>query len=505
MDRLSVVISSRDRARELARCLWSLAPERSELHEVIVVDDGSTDDTATVAAAGECTVVRLPRRMGICVARNAGAARATGELLAFIDDDTEVEPGWASGLRRAFGSGAGLIGGRIKAPPPRTLAARYRGLSEPHDMQGRNGFLPFVCGANFAIRTEIFRSLGGFDERLPSSEDLDLSFRVQLAGYRVAFAPEASLVHWPRSSMRAYLRQRAHHVRGDRVVSFKYREFPFQRTKLWRRRAVRALFVQSTGLLMTGSGDDRRRLAYPWITSAAVIAEQLGILKADLELLTGRQPAPEPVPCLDERQRWTATELPPGPSVLFLGDDRLVARLLRITFEAVHDLSVAPGGLAGKALAQWDDPAPPYPELARMARKAGWLAPYAIIIRRLAREQPQTWGEAFCVLHATQASLLRRPRFGLLALGETGRLMARRFPELPIVVLGEDPTPGDRVVFQVTRRGLLGDRKRMVAHLRRVLRQQPSAAAPPQRDTSPSVEPTPFALPETPVSVPATS
>lgn len=498
MDRLSVVISSRDRARELAGCLRSLVPERSEIHEIIVADDGSVDDTAAVAAAAGCAVVRLPTRGGICVARNAGAARATGEILAFIDDDTEVEPGWAATLLRAFADGPALVGGGILAPPPESLAARYRGHYEAHDVQGRSGFLPFICGANFAIRTEVFRNLGGFDEELPASEDLDLSFRVQLAGYKVSYAPDAALVHWPRASMAAFLRQRAHHVHGDRVVSLKYREFPFQRTKLWRRRAIRALLVQTTGQMMIGVGGDRRRLVYPAVTSAAVIAERLGVLRADLALLSGRQRPPRPIPCRDERQRWTATELPAGPSVLLLGGDRLVARLLRITFEAIHDLAVAPGGLAGEALAHWDEPAPAYSDLARRARRAGWLTPHAILLRRLTREQPQTWGEAFCVLHATQASLLRRRRFGLLVLGDAGMEMARRFPELPIVAIGEDPTPGDRVIFRVTREALLRDRKGVMAGLRRALRDQ----APP---TSGALGlSTAFALPDMPLSVPAT-
>ena len=428
MDRLSVVISSRDRAGQLARCLQSLAPERREIHEIIVADDGSVDDTAAVAAAAGCTVVRLPTRKGICVARNAGAARASGDILSFIDDDTEVEPGWAAALRQAFAGGAALVGGSILAPPPRTLAEWYWLRSEPHDPTGRSGFLPFVCGANFAIRAEVFRSLGGFDEALPASEDMDMSFRAQLAGHEVAFAPEAALVHWPRGSIAAMLRQRAHHSRGDRVVSHKYREFPFQRTKLWRRRPIRVLLVQTTGQLMQGIGCQRRRLAYPTISSATVVAQRLGDLKADLELLTGRQPRPELVRSLNERQRWTATELPAGPSVLLLGDDRLVAGLLRITFEAGGDLSVAPGGLVGKALARWDEPPPPYSDLARLARRSGWLVPSDVAAKRLEREQPQTWGEAFCTLHATQAALLRRPRFGLLALGDAATGLARQFP-----------------------------------------------------------------------------
>jgi hypothetical protein len=442
---------------------------------VIVADDGSTDDTAAAAAAAGCVVVRLPTRMGICAARNAGAAKAQGEILAFVDDDAEVEPGWAPAIRSAFAGGAALVGGRIRVPPPRTLAEWYRAPSEQHDIGGRSGFLPFVCGANFAIRADVFRRLGGFDESLPASEDMDLSFRAQLAGYQISFAPEAALIHWPRGSMSAMLRQRAHHTRGDRVVSHKYREFPFQRVKLWRRNPARVLLVQTAGQLMTGIHGDRRRLTYPALSSASVIAQWLGVLKADLELLSGRRGPPEPVRRRDERQRWTATELPGGPAVLLLGDDRLLASVLRIIFEAGGDLSVAPDGLTAQALAHWDQPAPAYRDLARLAGRAGWLTPDAIAAQRLTREQPRTWGEAFCALHATQAWLLRRPRFGLLGLGEAGGELARRFPELPVVVIGENPAPGARVIFRVTRRALARDRIRVMAQLRRALRDQAPA------------------------------
>jgi GT2 family glycosyltransferase len=476
MDRLSVVISTRDRARELARCLRSLAPERSDIHEIIIVDDGSVDDTAAVGAGAGCIVLRLAVRMGICAARNAGAALAGGEILAFIDDDTQAEPGWAAALRRAFVGDVALVGGGIRVPPPQSLAQWYRGATPAHhDPTGRSGFLPFVCGANFAIRAEVFQPLGGFDEVLPASEDMDLSFRAQLAGYEVSFAQEASLIHWTRRSTAGLLRQRAHHVRGDRVVSLKYRDFPFQRTKLWQRSATRVLLVQTAGQLMTGIGGDRRRLAYPALSCASVIAGRLGVLKADLELRTGRQPRPSLIPCQDERQRWTATELPSRPSMLLIGDDPLVARLLRITFEAGGEVSVAPGGLTSEALARWEEPTALYSHLARLARRAGWLAPCALIEQRLAREQPQTWGEAFCALHAIQAWLLRRPRYGLLALGDAGTLMVRRFAELPVVAVGESPATARNVIFRVTRGALLRDRTRVLAGLRRTLRDQAPA------------------------------
>src|SRR3954454_9512651 len=119
---MSVVISVHNGAENLERCLRSVAPHRSELHQVIVVDDGSADRSGEVALAAGCELIRLPERRGIHAARNAGASKAAGETLVFIDADTTVEPGWATALRSAFADGATLAGGAIQWPQPRTLA-----------------------------------------------------------------------------------------------------------------------------------------------------------------------------------------------------------------------------------------------------------------------------------------------------------------------------------------------------------------------------------------------
>jgi GT2 family glycosyltransferase len=470
MLRLSVVISAWDRAHELDRCLRSLAPQRSEIHELIVADDGSTDNTAAVAQAAGCTVVRLPTHQGICAARNAGAARATGEILAFVDDDTELQPGWAATLRDAFSSSsAALIGGRIMVPPPRTFAQRFQGtLEHHHDQTGRNGFLPFVCGANFAIRAEVFRALGGFDEALLASEDLDLSFRVQLAGHELAFAPEAALFHWQRGSLRSLLRQQKHWSYGDRLAAHKYEAFPFQRIKLWHRSAPRTLIEETACQLITGINGNRERLAYPTLSSAVVVARQLGAAKAGLELRSSRR-RPAPVPWASPAQRDIASPMPTQPAVLFLGPDRVVAHLLRLVSETKLGVAVAPPGLEAEAVRHWDETAPDPWRLAESARTNGWKVPHNITARRLERERPRTWGEAFVTLHRINAWAVRRPRFGLLAVDGARAALAERFSELPVVALGDDGIDPSRVVLRVTREDLWRDRAGTVKALRRTL------------------------------------
>jgi GT2 family glycosyltransferase len=473
MLRLSVVISAWDRAPELERCLRSLAPQRTEIHELIVADDGSTDGTAAVAERAGCTVVRLPTHQGICTARNAGAARASGDILAFVDDDTELQPEWAATMREAFSSSdAALIGGRIMVPAPHTFAQRFQGtLEHHHDQTGRNGFLPFVCGANFAIRAEVFRALGGFDEALLASEDLDLSFRVQLAGHGIAFAPEAALFHWQRRTVRSLLRQQKHWAYGDRLAAYKYEAYPFQRIKLWQRSVPRTLIEETTCQLVTGLNGKRERLTYPALSSAVVVARQVGAAKAALELRAGRR-RPAPAAWSTPAQRETASSMPERPVVLFLGSDRVVGHVVRLVSEVKMGVAVAPSGLELEALQHWDENAPEPHQLARLAQRSGWKVPHGIMAKRLEREGPRTWGEAFLTLHGINAWAVRRPRFGLLAVNGARPALAERFADLPVVALGAGDGNGavdDRVVLRVTRDDLWRDRTTTVKRLRETL------------------------------------
>jgi GT2 family glycosyltransferase len=467
VNRLSIVISVWNAAGHLERCLRSVAPQRSELHEVIVVDDGSTDGSARVARAAGCDVIRLPRHRGICAARNTGARRATGEVIVFIDADTNVQSGWARSLRKTFDEGATLAGGGIRSPEPHTLAEHYQFGGRWHDETARNGFLPFVSGAHFAIRREVFLEMGGFDEVLPSAEDLDLSFRVQLAGYPLSFVPEAELVHWPRSTVPALFRQRMHHVRGRRVVDYKYRHFPFVRMDRTRPKSSRVLIRSVMRMLLAGPGDDRRGLTTPAIDSVVYAARRLGMMRADLELLIGLQPLPVAVRSRDAEQRNTASPLPERPALLVLGDDPVVMEALLPAIRS-RDVALAQPGLEGLAVERWCEPAPWAMRLARLAVREGWPLRLETTALRIEREQPRTWGEAYLTLHRVHAWAHGRRHFGLAGTGESGCELANRVADVPIVVAGEHRNGLDRVALRVMRDDLLRDRQDVFRRVGRV-------------------------------------
>ncbi|MDX6699272.1 MAG: hypothetical protein QOE65_2669 [Solirubrobacteraceae bacterium] len=210
MAAVSVIVPARDAAATLPRTLRGLesqsgAPE----HEVIVVDDGSRDDTRELAAAaGVVTAVVDAAGEGPARARNAGAARARGEVLAFLDADCEPAPGWLAAGARALGA-ADLVQGAV-APRPdarpgpfdRTLSvSRASGLFE---------------SANLFLDRGLFERLGGFESWLRPrrgielGEDVWLGWRARRAGARTGFAPDALAWHevFPRGA-REYAAERA--------------------------------------------------------------------------------------------------------------------------------------------------------------------------------------------------------------------------------------------------------------------------------------------------------
>jgi glycosyltransferase involved in cell wall biosynthesis len=209
---VSVVIPSRDTAATLGEQLDALAAQtyRGEW-EVVVADNGSTDGSDALALRW-CD--RLPLRVirvatpGIVHVRNAGLAQARGDLLAFCDGDDVASPGWLAALVQAA-EDADLVAGRLDDTtlnPPDVVAGR--GALPADGPLVPLGFLPLAPGANFAVRRAVAEALGGWDASyVGGSEDVDFSWRAQLAGYRFAYAPDAVMAYRYRPEPRALYRQ----------------------------------------------------------------------------------------------------------------------------------------------------------------------------------------------------------------------------------------------------------------------------------------------------------
>lgn len=210
---VSIIIPVFNQFRFTHHCLAALAADRSRYHfEVIVVDDSSTDGTPKALAS--YTGVRLivnPDNLGFVGATNRAASVARGNYLVFLNNDTQVQPGWLDALIETFQTfqNAGLVGSRLIYPHGRLQEAggilsadgsawNYGHLDDPYKPQYSYVREPdYVSGAALAIRRDLFEDLGGFDTHFAPAyyEDADLAFRVRAAGYRVYYQPWSQVVH----------------------------------------------------------------------------------------------------------------------------------------------------------------------------------------------------------------------------------------------------------------------------------------------------------------------
>jgi len=225
--RVSVVVCTHNGARTIRDCCEGLRRLDYPDYEVIVVDDGSTDATAAIVEEYDFRLVRT-RNHGLAKARNTGLLLATGEVVAYIDDDAYPDPQWLKYLAATFMSTSHVaVGGPNIAPsgdgPIADCVARAPG--GPIHVLLTDTVAEHIPGCNMAFRKSALAAIDGFDPQFRAAgDDVDVCWRLQERGWTIGFHPGAMVWHHRRNSVRAYWKQQIGYGRAEALLERKWPE-----------------------------------------------------------------------------------------------------------------------------------------------------------------------------------------------------------------------------------------------------------------------------------------
>jgi glycosyltransferase involved in cell wall biosynthesis len=209
--RVSVIVPVYNDASRIGECLHAFSAAGASDIEIIVVDDGSTDDSASIAAQAGARVLRLPTNRGPAAARNHGAREARGDILFFVDADVVVASGALDRITRVLerhGDVAAIFGSYDDRPRATGVVSQYRNLLHHFVHQtGDPEATTFWAGCG-AVRRTTFLEVGGFDAiRFPRSsiEDIELGYRLRRAGHRILLDKAVQGTHLKRWTFRSLL------------------------------------------------------------------------------------------------------------------------------------------------------------------------------------------------------------------------------------------------------------------------------------------------------------
>ena len=225
LPRVSVLICTYNGARTLGETCTAVAALDYPDFEVIVVDDGSTDDSAAIAESHGFRVISTENR-GLSSARNTALDAATGEIVAYIDDDAMPDAHWLTYLVDTFTRtdfvavggpnlpvpGDGAVADAVAAAPGNPIHVLLTDREAEH-----------IPGCNAAFRADALRDSGGFDPRFRTAgDDVDICWRLQDRGWRIGYSPAAVVWHHRRKTLGGYLRQQRGYGRAEAMLERKW-------------------------------------------------------------------------------------------------------------------------------------------------------------------------------------------------------------------------------------------------------------------------------------------
>jgi glycosyltransferase involved in cell wall biosynthesis len=223
--RISVVVCSHNGSRTLPACLQGLRELEYPNFEVLVVNDGSTDSTPEIVKRFGFRLISTDNR-GLATARNIGLEEATGEIVAYLDDDARPDPHWLHYLALSFKDGRFAGVGGPNLPPAESGAIASCVADAPggpihvlvSDIEAEH-----IPGCNMAFRKSALVEVGGFDPQFRvAGDDVDICWRLRDAGLELGFSPAAFVWHQPRTSIGAYWRQQRGYGRAEGLLERKW-------------------------------------------------------------------------------------------------------------------------------------------------------------------------------------------------------------------------------------------------------------------------------------------
>ena len=224
--KVSVVVASYNGGRTLGPCLESLSRLHYPTYEVIVVDDGSTDDTPQIVRRFPNVRTISQPNLGLSAARNAGITGASGQIIAFTDSDCRADEDWLHYLvGDLLANDWAGIGGHNLLPPDDSCLAAAVVVSPggPAHVMLTDREAEHIPGCNMAFYKWALDEIGGFDPVFrKAGDDVDVCWRLHQRGHKLGFSPAGFVWHYRRSTVRAYLRQQNGYGEAEALLSRKH-------------------------------------------------------------------------------------------------------------------------------------------------------------------------------------------------------------------------------------------------------------------------------------------
>ena len=260
--RVSVVVCAYNAERTMDACLESLRTLNYPDYEVIVVNDGSKDRTLEISErhkavydadpAGPRMLIISQENKGLSIARNVGAQAASGEIVAYTDSDCVPDPDWLAFLVYKFvRSGFVAVGGPNFPPPephlvPAAVAASPGG---PTHVLLNDEVAEHIPGCNMAFTKKALEEIGGFEPVFAAAgDDVDLCWRLQNRGYPIGFSPAATVWHYRRNTVKAYLKQQMGYGKAEALLYFKH---PYRFNLLGQSRWLGRIYGELTAAVLS--------------------------------------------------------------------------------------------------------------------------------------------------------------------------------------------------------------------------------------------------------------